>query len=68
MALGDQLGCFALKREKERNYQAVKERMWETIKLIAAAKHLLPSTKDGGEDLKPMWASFVKTKTARGEV
>ncbi|CAE7542500.1 unnamed protein product [Symbiodinium sp. CCMP2592] len=57
-------------RFKEREgetFHHVRERMWDVIKKIAAAKHMLPSTKETGEEQKPMWASFVKTKAARAK-
>ena len=42
----------------------LRNRMWETIKLISNLKHTLASTRDGDE-YKTMWASFVKTRNAR---
>ena len=42
----------------------MRNRMWQTIKVIARVKHVLPSTRLGG-DQRTLWASFVKTKNAR---
>ena len=59
------VGMLKFKERDGESFQAMRERMWDTIKFIAAAKHMLPSTKETGDEAKPMWASFVKTKTAR---
>eukprot|EP00439_Symbiodinium_sp_Y106_P034911 s5186_g4.t1 len=44
--------------------QQMKDRMWEFVKCVSKLKHQLPSTRSGSE-ARTMWASFVKTKTAR---
>ncbi|CAE7244711.1 pol [Symbiodinium sp. CCMP2592] len=44
------------------NFAMLKERMWGVIKFVAALKHKWPSA---GNDAKPAWASFLKTKGAR---
>eukprot|EP00439_Symbiodinium_sp_Y106_P019126 s5385_g2.t1 len=50
-------------REGE-SYTDVKNRMWEFVKVVSRIKHQLPSTRMGSEG-RNLWASFVKTKTAR---
>ena len=52
-------------RENE-THSELRNRMWETIKLIANMKIVLESTKEGG-DHRTLWASFVKTKAARAK-
>ena len=42
----------------------MKTRMWEVVRLVGATKLELPSTKEFGS-VRTLWASFVKTKTAR---
>ena len=42
----------------------VKNRMWEFVKLVSRLKVQLASTRTGNE-CRTLWASFVKTKTAR---
>ena len=44
----------------------MRNRMWETVKAIANLKHILESTKEG-HDHRTLWASFVKTKSARAK-
>ncbi|CAE7637075.1 pol [Symbiodinium sp. CCMP2592] len=50
-------------REGE-SYSNVRNRMWEVIKALGRIKYPLPSTKNGDET-RTVWASFVKTKSAR---
>ena len=47
-------------------FNDMRNRMWETVKAIANMKHMLESTKEGN-DGRALWASFVKTKTARAK-
>ena len=47
-------------------FNDMRNRMWETVKAIANMKHMLESTKEGN-DGRTLWASFVKTKTARAK-
>ena len=47
-------------------FNDMRNRMWETVKAIANMKHVLASTKELGEQ-RTLWASFVKTKTARAK-
>ena len=44
--------------------EAMKKRMWEVVRFFQQAKIPLESTKAEG-DVKTIWASFVKTRTAR---
>ncbi|CAE7462428.1 pol [Symbiodinium sp. CCMP2592] len=46
--------------------QDLRNRMWEVIKLLARVKLALPSTRTV-DDVKTVWASFVKTKAARAK-
>ena len=47
-------------------FNGMRNRMWETVKAIANLKHILESTKEG-HDHRTLWASFVKTKSARAK-
>ena len=51
-------------RKDEIFFESVKQRMWQVVRTVAKLKILVPSTKAMGEE-KTMWASFVKTRTAR---
>ena len=51
-------------RKDEISFESVKQRMWQVVRTVAKLKILVPSTKAMGEE-KTMWASFVKTRTAR---
>ncbi|CAE7028558.1 unnamed protein product [Symbiodinium sp. CCMP2592] len=60
------VGMLKFQQREGESYEQMKHRMWETVKLVAAAKYSLPSTKEGG-DVRTLWASFVKTKSARSK-
>ncbi|CAE7210973.1 unnamed protein product [Symbiodinium sp. CCMP2592] len=51
-------------REDEQTYEQLKTRMWKVVRAVSQLKLQVASAKNLGED-KTMWASFVKTKTAR---
>ena len=60
------VGMLKFHRREGESFEGMKNRMWEMVKLAAATKYQLPSTKDAGE-VKTMWASFVKTRAARSK-
>ena len=51
-------------REGEHSFEEVKNRMWQVIRATAKLKIPVESAKSMGEE-RAMWASFVKTRTAR---
>ena len=53
-----------VQREGEKSLEDVKQRMWQVVRTAAKLKIQVPSSRAAGED-KLMWASFVKTRTAR---
>ena len=58
------VGMLKFKIREGENEKEMRERMWQVIRVLAAAKHVLPSTRTAGDE-RSMWASFVKTKNAR---
>ena len=61
-------GLLRFVRRGEETYAGMRDRMWDVIKAIRGAEHVLPSTRGGvagdGEG-KRIWASFTKTRAAR---
>ena len=51
-------------RDGEHSFEEVKSRMWQVIRATAKLKIPVESAKSMGEE-RAMWASFVKTRTAR---
>ncbi|CAE7847912.1 unnamed protein product, partial [Symbiodinium necroappetens] len=58
------VGMLKFSRRGDETEGDMRNRMWEVIKALSKIKYILPSTRQAGED-RPMWASFVKTRTAR---
>ncbi|CAE7915720.1 pol [Symbiodinium necroappetens] len=58
------VGVLKFKIRDGETEKEMRERMWQVIRVLAQAKHILPSTRTAGDD-RSLWASFVKTKNAR---
>ncbi|CAE7865745.1 unnamed protein product, partial [Symbiodinium necroappetens] len=58
------VGMLKFKIREGETEREMRERMWQVIRVLAQAKHILPSTRTAGDD-RSLWASFVKTKNAR---
>ena len=60
------VGMLRFCQRENETYNEMRNRMWETVRMIANMKIVLESTKEGN-DHKTLWASFVKTKAARAK-
>ena len=59
------VGMMKIVQREGEMFTDMKNRMWEVVRLVSATNKVeLPSTKEFGA-VKTLWASFVKTKSAR---
>ncbi|CAE7555067.1 pol, partial [Symbiodinium sp. CCMP2456] len=60
------VGMLKFQEREGEDYNAVRNRMWETIRFLQQLRQPLKSTKEEGE-VKLLWGSFVKTRQARAK-